>query len=70
MRPNNLDPQLFNALIQNTSLNVLKSGNLQTGPALRKDIKTMEQHVSVLNAKDRELYTYLSEKIIQNSHAV
>ena len=70
MRPNNLDPQLFNALIQKTSLNVLKSGNLQTGPALRKDIKTMEQHVSLLNEKDRELYTYLSEQIIQNSHAV
>lgn len=70
MRPNNLDPQLFNALIQNTSLNVLKSGNLQTGPALRKDIKTMEKHLSLLNAKDRELYAYLSEQIIQNPHAI
>jgi hypothetical protein len=70
MRPNNLDPQLFDKLIQYTTLNVLKSGTLQTGPALRKDIKTMEKHVSLLNAKDRELYAYLSEQIIQNSHAI
>lgn len=56
-------------LIQETSKKIefMSPEKAQTGPAIRKDLTTIESHMSFLeNEHQKELYTTLTESIIQN----
>ncbi len=65
-----VDFGLLKPLIEETlrkSLNESPS-NVQTGPAIRKDYKTINKHQELLNKDKREVYTYLSELIMNRYH--
>lgn len=56
-------------LIQKTADTALRRESFthQTGPAIRKDSKTMEAHLTLLSESEKEIYTLLS-KHIQDTH--
>lgn len=62
----NLDFELLLPLLQQ-QLNMLKEQNareIQTGPAIRKDDKTINAHLNLLNSKmQKEVYTCLTKAI-------
>lgn len=63
---NNIDFSILKPLI-NETINKLAHGNpeeAQTGPAIRKDSKTIERHLEILKEdKQKELYTVLTKAI-------
>jgi hypothetical protein len=73
MRENGLDFQLLFPLIQETAKRIENSDNpmlLQTGPAVRNDVKTIRKHLDLLkNHPDlQELYQILTQSISKNPH--
>lgn len=65
-RANDIPFAILHPLIQETARKVvdMPPKEAQTGPAIRHDSKTMEEHLSLLkNEKYRALYTLLSESI-------
>ncbi|ARN76774.1 hypothetical protein BST97_01465 [Nonlabens spongiae] len=60
-----IDPAILDALMEETFAKArsLSPATSQTGPALRNDIKTMNSHLELLPATDRELYRVLSNSI-------
>lgn len=65
----NIDFNILQPLIQETFLKaqILPPHIAQTGPALRRDKKTTEKHLSQLNSTDKEVYKILT-KSIQEKH--
>lgn len=67
MHENNVDSTLLQTLIRETIENAIQFGaeNSQTGPAIRKDKKTLEKHLQLLENKplEKELYALLSQSI-------
>ena len=65
---NNLDFNLLKPLIKETTRKALieKPANNQTGPAKRKDLKVINEHLSVLenNKEMKQIYGLISEFII------
>lgn len=65
-----IDFNLLKPLISETAerITVNSPAKLQTGPAVRKDVSTMEKHLRLLSTYPhlRELYLSLSESIIDN----
>lgn len=65
----NLDFNLLRPLILETAQKVQHSfpGEVQTGPAVRNDKKTMDAHMALLqnNAEVQQLYSLLSQSIIK-----
>ncbi len=68
LNDNNLDFEMLKPLIIETA-NKIKSDfpkNLQTGPAIRGDEKTIQNHLSLIeDEKIKELYQKISESIIK-----
>jgi len=72
MQENELDFQLLFPLIQETAKRMETTTNpiaLQTGPAVRNDVKTIEKHYTFLkNSPElQKLYEILTQSIIHNS---
>lgn len=63
------DFDLMGPLILETARKAITMGpdNAQTGPAKRKDLNTMQKHISLLsdNAAAKEIYRIISESIIE-----
>jgi hypothetical protein len=57
---------LFELLISKTTSNLLINKDLQTGPARRNDLVTMEKHKGMLSGSTLELYEFLSAQIKTN----
>ena len=66
---NQIPFEVLHPLIQETALkiNTLSPEKAQTGPAIRKDRNTIENHLTLLNKKQREIYKLLT-KSIQNGN--
>jgi predicted short-subunit dehydrogenase-like oxidoreductase (DUF2520 family) len=69
---NNLPMDLILPIIRKTASNA-RHGNifgLQTGPAIREDITTLEAHLDFLSDKQgfRDIYQIISENIIKFKH--
>ncbi len=64
---NNLDPQLFSALIEETfvKLKVLSSEEAQTGPAVRNDLTTIKSHLEMLDGNEKEIYKLLTNSLLK-----
>lgn len=62
---NKVDFEILKPLIQETAKKIkyLSPENAQTGPAKRNDKKTIESHLKLLNNKQQEIYTLLSDSI-------
>jgi len=58
-----LPANLFKPIIEKTIANLFTKGNLQTGPARRNDIKTIEEHQAMLSGTSLELYNFISNSI-------
>lgn len=54
---------LFEFLISKTVSNILKNNDLQTGPAKRNDVVTIEKHKEMLRGQSLELYEFLTAQI-------
>lgn len=64
-----VDSDILNKLISTTFLKITEQGahNSQTGPAIRGDQSTMNQHLSLMqDEKDKNLYQLLSQMINSN----
>jgi predicted short-subunit dehydrogenase-like oxidoreductase (DUF2520 family) len=67
---NNIEFDLLGPLLKETVQKALELGpyEAQTGPAIRNDLKTIEQHLELMNDKDRELYRAITKSIIETYH--
>lgn len=64
----NIDFKILLPLIKQTiaKLNIKKPKAVQTGPAKRKDIKIIQEHINLIQQKDiKELYQKISNSIIK-----
>ncbi|MDD7913896.1 Rossmann-like and DUF2520 domain-containing protein [Polaribacter ponticola] len=68
-KQNNVPFEILLPLIKETSLKIeqLDPKNAQTGPAIRKDQKTINNHLNLLNDDQQEIYKILT-KSIQNGN--
>ncbi|APZ47237.1 hypothetical protein BW723_13515 [Polaribacter reichenbachii] len=57
--------EILMPLIQETATKIkeLSPENAQTGPAIRKDQKTIKNHLALLNKEQQKIYTILTESI-------
>jgi hypothetical protein len=64
---NNIPFEILHPLIKETSnkLEELSPFNAQTGPAKRNDKQTMEKQLALLPKKSKEIYTLLSNSILE-----
>lgn len=66
-----IDFELLRPLIMKTAQKAMENipGSVQTGPAARNDIDTIQQHLNLLESdpKLKELYQLISERIIKNA---
>ena len=64
---NNIDPQLFTALIEETfaKLKDLSPQEAQTGPAVRNDLATIKSHLELLEGGEREIYKLLTNNLLK-----
>lgn len=62
----NVPFEILHPLIEETALKIQKLSPLdaQTGPAKRNDTETIKNHLDLLNNKQQEIYTILTESII------
>lgn len=69
LKKHKLPDHILNPLIQETILKFIERGDrdVQTGPAVREDMKTLKKHEEILkNDPDfQKIYTFVSESIIQ-----
>lgn len=67
MDKNGMDFNLLKPLLKETvdKLNDLNPADAQTGPAKRGDLKVIENHLSSLNGKTKEIYKLLSDSILE-----
>lgn len=69
LKKHKLPDYILNPLIQETFLKFIEKGDrdVQTGPAVREDMKTLKKHEEILkNDPDfQKIYTFVSESIIQ-----
>lgn len=67
-----LDFEIMGPLIMETATKAIRMGpdEAQTGPAKRKDLRTMQKHLELLsdNKAARELYRLISESIIDKTN--
>ena len=66
LKSNDIDPDILNPLTFETSdkLKYLNSKEAQTGPALRKDIKTLKKHLNLLKGTSyHKIYETISNEI-------
>lgn len=63
----NLDLSVFGPLLNETLRKAIENGprESQTGPAVRRDNKIIESHLSKLNDEDAEIYRLLTNRIIK-----
>ncbi len=71
----NLNMEVLKPIIKTSFENVLKFGpsNSLTGPAKRRDIKTIKRHLKVLKKFKKDLfliYNYISKKILKNGRKI
>jgi hypothetical protein len=64
---NNLDWSLFQPLLNETfeKLKIVSPYEAQTGPAKRNDRLIIENHLSYLEGRNKEIYKLLSQNIIE-----
>ena len=64
---NNINPQLFSALIEETfaKLKDLSSEEAQTGPAARNDLTTIKSHLEMLDGDEKEIYKLLTNNLLK-----
>ena len=66
LKKHRLPYEILGPLLMSTAENALKNpGQSQTGPALRRDKKSMAKHLTLLNNEKhlQQIYTLLSESI-------
>ena len=63
-----LDFQLLGPLVKETLNKALESSpkEVQTGPAIRRDYKTIDRHLALLKGQSREIYEVLTESIMNH----
>lgn len=62
-----IEPRFLETLVNETVRKAFASGNpseVQTGPAKRGDMLTIEKHLTILPAEKREVYTALTKQIM------
>jgi predicted short-subunit dehydrogenase-like oxidoreductase (DUF2520 family) len=68
LQNNNINPSILNSLILETANNAINASALrsQTGPACRKDYKTITQHIKLLanHTNFAEIYQLITQSII------
>ncbi|MDR1459631.1 MAG: DUF2520 domain-containing protein, partial [Bacteroidales bacterium] len=72
LQQKNMNFNMMLPLIQETAekINSLPPMDVQTGPAVRNDIRVMNKHIKMINDIDwKEIYQLIS-KIIQRQHAI
>jgi hypothetical protein len=71
MDEKNMDWQLLLPLLQETvdKLQSTEPYDAQTGPARRNDKSTIDNHLSLLSGKDKEIYQLLSDSIKDIYHS-
>ena len=73
LKENGIDGSIINPLVAETfeKIKDIPAKDAQTGPAVRKDLPTMQKHLSLLESmemqKESELYTLISDYIVNNS---
>lgn len=67
-KKNKIPFEILKPLIAETfeKINTLPPEQAQTGPAVRNDTATMQQHISYLNSDQQKIYATLSESILKN----
>lgn len=65
---NNIPFEILHPLIKETAKKIENNipENIQTGPAVRNDIKTINTHLNMLNGKQKEIYKLLTTSIKDN----
>lgn len=65
---NGVSFDLLKPLIMETALKVqtVSPKDAQTGPAVRNDKKVIENHLQLLNNKQKEIYTLVTNSIIDS----
>ena len=66
---NNIDFEILKPLINETAHKIKKltPSEAQTGPALRNDVKTLSNHLELLNKNQKEIYNVLTKSIQKNN---
>jgi predicted short-subunit dehydrogenase-like oxidoreductase (DUF2520 family) len=71
LQENNIPFEILIPLIEETANNIKKLSPklLQTGPAVRKDIKTIEEHLNLLslNSDYKNIYTFITKNILNET---
>ena len=64
---NHIDFQILHSIIKQTANKVeyTEPKLAQTGPAIRNDLKTIEEHLNILDTDKKEVYSQIT-KAIQN----
>ena len=64
---NNIPFEILKPLIKETSNKIidLQPFDAQTGPAIRKDSKTINKHLELLNENQQKIYSILTKSIIE-----
>ncbi len=72
LHKNNLDPSILEPISKSTFNKILESNpcKIQTGPAIRKDIKLHKQHLQLIkhNEEWSKIYKAISKSIIKRYH--
>jgi len=68
-KKNNIPFEILHPLIKETAIKIesLPPGIAQTGPAVRKDLKTIKKHLELLDKENKKIYKILT-KSIQNGN--
>lgn len=66
---NNVSFEILQPLIEETAkkIQMVSPANAQTGPAIRKDLKTIKKHLQLLNGDSKKIYKTLTKSIL-NEH--
>lgn len=66
---NDIDPNLFSALIEETftKLKDLSADKAQTGPAVRNDLTTLKLHLEMLEGNENEIYKLLTNNLLKSA---
>lgn len=66
---NDIDPNLFSALIEETftKLKDLSADEAQTGPAVRNDLTTLKLHLDMLEGNENKIYKLLTNNLLKSA---
>lgn len=64
---NGIPFEIFNAIIKETAQKAITNSpqENQTGPAIRRDLKTIDLHLEQLNQEHKEIYQIITQSILK-----